>query len=79
MISSPSLGWIKWSIAVPAVELWGHLLIRVAKIESKILCRFGAGAGSFFEGYIADVEGTFETLGAFEEAFYGEELDAGIF
>ena len=54
------------------------LLIRIAKIESKILRHFGSGAGGFFEGYIADVEGTFETLDAFKEAFYGGHLDAGI-
>jgi hypothetical protein len=39
----------------------------------------GAAAPGFFEGYVADVEGTLEVLGAGEEAFDGEELEARIF
>ena len=40
---------------------------------------FGAAAGGFAEGDVADVEGALEALGAGEEAFDGEELEAGVF
>jgi hypothetical protein len=40
---------------------------------------FGAGAGGFLEGDVADVEGALDVLVAFEEVFDGEELDAGVF
>ncbi len=31
------------------------------------------------KGYVSDVQGAFEALGAFEQTFDGEELEAGVF
>ena len=51
----------------------------IAEVEGEVGGCVGAAAGGFFEGYVADVEGALEVLGAGEQAFDGEELDAGIF
>ena len=48
------------------------------KWKRQISFRFGAGAGGFFEGDFADVEGALDVFVAFEEVFDGEELEAGV-
>jgi len=53
-------------------------LVVASQVEGEILGGVRAGAGSFFEGYVADVEGTLDVFVAFDEVFDGEELDAGV-
>ena len=51
----------------------------LGKIEGEVFCLFVAMPRGGFEGYIADVEGTFEAFGAVKQAFDREELKARIF
>ena len=50
----------------------------LSEVEGEVLGGGGAGAGGFFEGDFADVEGALDVLVAFEEVFDGEELEAGV-